>query len=174
MLGSANNGSRGRDPSQRQATSHFSLLTHQFGDSPLDLEIAALSHALGIVHDFDIGLDLGFLHVVTLLVQDTDLRYPEQEGRVLLKLPPYGGAGAGHWHTDEFADVEVFIGPREKHPVRIIAFVGNQRAFPIPFVSWFPAQELAAREEFQVRFSREESIELIMQVAATVVTSVSD
>jgi hypothetical protein len=94
-----------------------------------ELRITSLSCASGIVHDANIGVDLGRLQELTRANFQAYLRHSKDKGEVLQGFPPDKATAVGNRHTDQFAYLQMLIDPREYQAVRVVPSLTSKAVF---------------------------------------------
>lgn len=79
----------------------------------------------GVVVDLYVRIELLVFQGLAIDIKAGDLRYAEDDGRVDLLLPPYGGHCARHGCSHQFADLQRLVGVGCAMGVAIVGFVGE-------------------------------------------------
>ena len=122
----------------------------------------------------DVWLESGVLAEGATHVTATYLRNTEYQTAVHQGLPPYGSHRTSHWRTNQLADAQLLIYPRETMAVAVVVLADQNAGWLGPLVEWILAHHLAVRYKFLVLLAAEQGAEVVVQPAATIVTLIYD
>ena len=122
----------------------------------------------------DVWLESGVLAEGATHVTATHLWNTENQTAVHQRLPPYGSHRTSHRRTNQLADAQLLIYPRETMAVAVVVLADQYAGWLGPLIERILAHHLAVRYKLLILLAAEQGAEVVVQPAATIVTLIHD
>lgn len=110
------------------------VLFHHFLDGSFQLPVVAIQVVFRRIVNDNIRVQLLVFPELTVHALASHLWYAKDHIAVDEGLPPYCCHGPSHWRTNQLADSQGFVNPREPMPVAVVIFTDQHARRFHPFV----------------------------------------